>query len=164
MLNGTVDDLRLCLARVVDMEMKRVYQQVSHPIIGDCFRACMASLLELPAEVLPNDHSPEWHFNWQRFLKQFGLTLSHEGGPKAAIYLQQPWMASVKSLNYENNTHSILMHEGNVVLHDPSRKKRYKTGMRLNSDTVQGGTRIDVLDFSKLHKLEEFRKHLEANK
>lgn len=140
--------------------MKRYKQLIVDPEIGDCFRACMATLLQLPPQVLPNDHSQYWWFNWQKYLSQFGLELftSSASGP---IWSQFLWIASVKSLNYENGTHAILMHNGGIVFHDPSTKKRYKTGTDLlGEDSVIGGQRLEVADTGKLHKLEEYRKEL----
>lgn len=140
--------------------MKKYRQKISDPKIGDCFRACMATLLQLAPEVLPNDSSPAWHRNWQNYLGQFGLGLSYSNRADQPIWLSSPWIASVKSLNYKGVTHAILMHQGGVVLHDPSSKKRYKVGRRLHGDVVQSGQHLLVIDSSKLHLLEEYRKTL----
>lgn len=130
--------------------------------IGDCFAACMASLLELPIEVIPNDHSENWWFVWREFLKQFGLSLGYRGA-EGAIWASHPWIASVKSKNYDC-THAIIMHDGGTVLFDPSTKKRYRKGESLlGKDIVVGGHVIDICDFSKIHKLEEYRQKLGFN-
>jgi hypothetical protein len=46
--------------------------------MGDCFNACVASILELPirdvSEVLP-DSPGVWYRNWQKFLKTKGYEL-----------------------------------------------------------------------------------------
>lgn len=140
--------------------MKKYNQKIVDNNIGDCFRACMATLLQLPPEVLPNDFSPAWHRNWQNYLEQFGLSLSYSNRSDQPIWLWQPWIASVPSLNYKNTTHAILMHQSGVVLHDPSTKKKYKTGRRLNSNIVQSGQHLIVNDSTKLHLLEAYRKQL----
>ena len=137
--------------------MKKYRQLVTSNKIGDCFRACMATLLQLPIEVLPNDHSPYWHFNWDRYLEQFGLILSPDVHSKGPIWQEQLWIASVPSLNYENGSHAIVMHDTDRVYHDPSNKKRYKTGTRLSSDVVMSGRHLIVADTEKLHRLQEYR-------
>lgn len=141
---------------------KKYRQLISDPVIGDCFRACMATLLQLPPEILPNDHSPHWWFTWRDFLSQFGLELT-TGGSKDAIWCSTPWIASVPSLNYETEYHAILMHMGGKVLHDPSTKKRYKTGIYIGSDIVREGKHLVVADTQKLHRLEEYRKELNGS-
>lgn len=119
----------------------------------------MATVLQLPPEVLPNDHSPAWHSIWAAFLSQFGLDLVF-GGRKDAIWMGGYWIASVKSINYKEGTHAIVM-ESSVVYHDPSTKKRYRTGMGLlGNDAVIGGYHLVVDDASLLHRLEEYRKRI----
>lgn len=139
--------------------MRKYKQKISNSKTGDCFRACMATLLQLPPEVLPNDFSPMWHSNWQKYLEQFGLALSPQNGADKPIWYSEPWIAAVKSLNYDC-THAILMHHGGIVLHDPSTKKRYKTGTSLTSKDVISGQHLVVKDASKLHLLEEYRKEI----
>lgn len=135
-------------------------QRISHPGIGDCFRACMATLLDLPPEVLPNDFSPSWHGNWQHYLGQFGLALSYDRPSTDGIWLPNPWIATVKSLNYDGVSHAILMHQGNVVFHDPSTKKRYKTGSRLGADQVLSGQHLIVADASRLSLLAGYQQQV----
>jgi hypothetical protein len=140
--------------------MKKYNQLVTSGKIGDCFRACMATLLQLPPEVLPNDHSPAWPSTWHAFLSQFGLDImsSHS---KGAIWVDGYWIASVKSLNYEENTHAIVMHDTHRVYHDPSNKKRYKTGASLiGKDTVIAGHHLIVTDTTLLHRLEDYRQKI----
>lgn len=138
--------------------MKKYNQKVFSNEIGDCFRACMATVLQLPPEVLPNDHTPYWHFIWEVFLRQFGISItsSNANGP---IWQEGLWIASVKSKNFENGSHAIVMHETTRVFHDPSTHKRYKTGESLSGKgVVTGGYILGVEDATKLHKLEEYRK------
>lgn len=145
--------------------MRKYRQTIADPAIGDCFRACMATLLDLPPQVLPNDFSPSWPTNWQQYLKQFGLALSVSGRPDGPIWLSTPWIASVRSLNFEGSLHAILVHESNVVLHDPSNKKRYRAGSRLSftDGTVQSGRHLIVTDASRLQHLADYQQWLRAN-
>ena len=139
--------------------MKKYHQLITDPVIGDCFRACMATLLQLPPQVLPNDFSPAWHPNWQNYLKQFGLALSPQNRPDQPIWYSSPWIASVKSLNFEGGVHAILMHEDGRVLHDPSNKKRYKTGsyISVKDNIILGGRHLIVTDASLLGRLNDYQ-------
>lgn len=140
--------------------MKEQKQRVFGKGYGDCFAACMATLLELPIEVLPNDHSPAWFLVWGVFLRQFGLDISCERA-EGSVWQPYPWIAGVKSKNLENDTHAIIMGRGGKVLFDPSRKKRYKKGESLlGKKIVTEGYTIAVSDFSKLHLLKEYRDKL----
>ena len=139
------------------MEEKK--QKVVNKLYGDCFPACMASLLELPVEVMPNDHSDSWWDVWRSFLGQFGLSIQSDHA-KGAIWQSHPWIATVKSKNYKGGLHAIIM-ESSEVLFDPSTAKTYKKGQSLlGKDIVVAGYRILVSDFSKLHKLKEYRDKL----
>jgi len=144
--------------------MKEIKQRVVNNVYGDCFSACMASLLELPIEVLPNDHSEAWFFIWEVFLKQFGLAIS-SGRADGPIWHDYPWIATVKSKNFKNDSHVIIMDDGGNVLFDPSPKKTYKKGESLlGKNVVTQGYTIAVSDFTKLHKLKEYREKLAQQK
>lgn len=140
--------------------MKPVKQRTVNPQYGDCFPACLASLLELPIEVIPNGHSGSWFRVIKTFLDEFGLDLTFHNS-KGPIWADSPWIASVKSKNYgDGTTHDIIMQNAEVLF-DPSTKSTYKKGMYLGgSDIVIGGYIMRVSDFSLLHKLEEYRKKL----
>lgn len=137
-----------------------VKQRTVHQGYGDCFAACLASLLELPIEAVPSDTSSSHWNTVTGFLEQFGLdiTCHNSGGP---IWSDSPWIAFVKSQNYEGVTHAIIM-KGSCVLFDPSTKTRHKKGKVMSSTTVIGGYIIRVADFSLLHKLDEYRKRLDS--
>jgi len=133
--------------------MNKYRQLVTGDIYGDCFRACMATILQLPPIVLPNDFSPMWHSNWEQYLNQFGMALCSTGLDLS----DQFWIAFVPSLNYKNGTHAIIMHNTNIVFHDPSNKKRYKAGTCLGGDIVLHGMHLAVADVMKFHLLDEYR-------
>lgn len=143
--------------------MTKYRQRISHPGIGDCFRACMATLLDLPPEVLPNDFSPAWPSNWQHYLRQFGLALSPSQPNTGPIWMDDPWIATVKSLNYPDTLHAILVHQANVVYHDPSTRVRYRTGTRLATDQVVAGRHLVVADASRLQHLADYQQWLRVN-
>src|SRR5687767_9076240 len=101
--------------------MQKQKQRYVSNKIGDCFGACVASLLELPLAVVPNDHSEQWWFIWRLFLKQFGLEM-HWHPRNGPIWQSEYWIASVKSKNFEDSTHAIIMN-GSKVEFDPSPSK-----------------------------------------
>ena len=140
--------------------MKPVKQRTVHQGFGDCFAACLASILELPIEAVPSDTSASHQNTVNGFLEQFGLeiTCHNSSGP---IWSDSPWIAFLKSQNYEGVTHAIIM-KGSLVLFDPSTKTRYKTGKGLSSSDVIGGYIIRISDFSKLHLLDDYRARLKG--
>lgn len=137
--------------------MKPVFQRSVDGETGDCQRACVASLLELPNhDRLPHITSEMWLFEWIKLLETFGMRW---GSDQEAIWREGFWIGSVPSLNYPNKTHAIVM-EGSCVSHDPSTKLRYETGRHLGSDTVRWGNWLEVSDVSKLDNLKVFRAEL----
>lgn len=141
--------------------MVKVRQRVVSHQYGDCFPACLASILELPIEVIPNDHSSRWMEIQRIYLDQFGLEITYHNS-EGPIWSESPWIASVKSKNYDGVTHAIIM-QGSEVLFDPSTKNRFKKGTSLLGEkVVVGGYIIRVSDFSRLHKLDDYREKLNA--
>jgi hypothetical protein len=115
----------------------------------------------LPIEVIPNDHSETWWGVQKLFLSQFGLSLSFHNA-QSPIWGDSPWIASVRSKNYEGGGHAIIM-QGSEVLFDPSTKPGYKKGeYLLGNDIVVGGYIMRVSDFSLLHKLNDYREKLKS--
>ena len=125
---------------------------------GDCLRACLASILELPNDDrLPNcEDNADWVFAWEDFLKPFGLLLEYN---QKRIWRNGYWVAGVPSLNFGPSiSHAIVMF-GDIVAFDPSPKQCYEIGRNLlGLKLVHGGHYLVVSDPSKLHKLEEYRK------
>ena len=129
-------------------------QKVIDKSKGDCFRACMASFLELPNdERLPDGY--ESVTPWNEWLAKFGMTL---GWDRAAIWRQSYWIASVKSKNYnDGTTHAIIMN-GIQVAFDPSTKKKYRKGLyMLGTDMVLGGWWLEVVNPNLLYKFEQYK-------
>lgn len=52
-----------------------VEQTYLAPPEGNCFAACVASILELGINDVPNYHSEEWFQQWNEWLKPRGLML-----------------------------------------------------------------------------------------
>jgi hypothetical protein len=122
---------------------------------GDCFRACVTSLLGIPNDPeLPNVDDPAWFFKWQKFLGPLGLEINYTD----ACWRNGYWIASVKSKNFATCTHAIVMQQ-QEVFHDPSTKARYEEGEALlGSTVVNGGWFLEVADASKLAALVEMQK------
>lgn len=55
--------------------MKPVEQTILHPPDGNCFAACVASILELPIEAVPNfrTEGDGWWREWQQWLAERNL-------------------------------------------------------------------------------------------
>jgi hypothetical protein len=126
---------------------------------GDCFRACMASILELPNdERLPHIDSKAWWQDWWKFLSPFGLSLESD---HKRIWRQGYWIAGVPSKNLGKGIQHAIVMKGHNVAFDPSTKKRYRKGRyMLGKGIVADGLYLVVDDASKLHKLEEYRRSL----
>lgn len=127
---------------------------------GDCMRASLTSMLGLPNDpkkVPLGGANENFYGKCHEFLYQFGLTLTYE---QKACWRDGFWMGSVKSKNFKGGGHSIVMN-GCKVWHDPSTHKRYKTGENLlGKEVINGGYFLEVIDPSKLYKLELFKKKI----
>lgn len=134
--------------------MKPEKQLISDRGVGDCFRACMCSILDIPnSNDLPNVHDSEWFLKWQKFLKKFGLRLCHGSNCWKDGY----WIASVPSLNYALTTHAIVMKDTKVFF-DPSTKKKYKKGTEmLGCSDIMSGYWVEIDDISKINNLSEYQ-------
>jgi len=99
--------------------MKKVYQ-TKFGKEGNCFSACLASILEIDIEKAPTFRGPkgEWYIKYKRWLNQFGLDLVAisnwddfpEGRPK--VY------AMVGGTSPRGLKHSVIYFDGDMV-HDP---------------------------------------------
>lgn len=127
---------------------------------GDCFRASMSVILDVPnGDHLPtNDGSGDssWWFDWYYFLWDFGLAIQNASA-RGPIWKSHRWVASVISKNYDECTHAIVM-DGDKVLFDPSPRRRYHAGWSLlGDDVVVGGYWLEVADVNRLDRLIKFR-------
>ena len=123
---------------------------------GDCWRACITSILDVPNDpTLPNTSTDNSFMGWYKILESMGMFIYYEG---KACWRNGFWIASVKSLNFSDCTHAIVMHSCEVA-HDPSTKKVYETGEYLGGkDVVLGGYILEIIDPSLLWKYDEFKK------
>lgn len=104
--------------------MKPVDQEYLHNkdgAVGDCFRACIASILEVPIAAVPHFAllGSRWHRVAEAYLSALGRQLLWETGdpPKgvwAIVTVQSPRNPDVK--------HSVIYRDG-VLVHDPHPSK-----------------------------------------
>jgi hypothetical protein len=123
---------------------------------GDCFRACLTSLLSIQnSPNLPNGEC--WFLDWGIFLDKYGLSLKFN---KEACWKQGFWIASVPSKNFKGLTHAIIM-KNQEVYFDPSLKETYIIGENLlGKDLVKGGWSLEVINLQKVYKLKDFMVNL----
>ena len=143
--------------------MRKNKQLIVNSKTGDCMRACLTSMLDITnTHKLPNftEKTKQGHHNggvakWRKLLNEMGLDLVYD---QKKIWRSGYWIASVLSKNYEAGSHAIVM-KGDKVAHDPSTKKRYKTGINLlGKSKVMGGYWIEITDVSLLPRFTEFQK------
>lgn len=135
--------------------MKKNVQLIFNKWNGDCLRACITSILGIEnSENLPNIDSHDWFVKWLNILMPCGIFPVYE---TKAFWRQGYWIASVKSKNFPDTTHAIVMN-GSKVWFDPSTKEKYSEGEDLlGSDAVSGGFFFEVIDFSKLENLKNLK-------
>lgn len=130
---------------------------------GDCFRAAMSVLLDLPnGDRLPgiDETGAYWH-GWRGLLAQFGIAIGVDNA-KGPIWKQHKWIASVPSKNFDGATHAIVM-RGHRVYFDPSPRRRYHAGWSLlGKDVVLAGYWLEVADVTLFPLLDEFRRSVNA--
>lgn len=123
--------------------------------LGDCFRACIATIVQSNPIELPNPHEKGvWVLEWEEWLAKRGLGITFQSG---YWYNDGLWVASVPSQNYKDTTHAVVM-RGSELYHDPSPKKRYST---INTSKVLTSYHIELLDISKLCQAECNRARLQ---
>lgn len=90
---------------------------------GNCFPACLASILEIPIEGIPNFQSEngEWYFNYKKWFRRRGLDLLALNGnswPKDMIGYCPQVYAIVSGKTPRGLDHATVYLGGNLV-HDP---------------------------------------------
>ena len=127
-------------------------QEICDKDNGDCLRACIATVLQIPIKSLPNFHTDRFFLDWMKLLGNFGIEL----GYGKSCWIEGYWIASVPSKNFKGVKHCIVM-KGQLVFFDPSPKKKYKRGMNLlllsHSFFVEGGYTFIISDIEKMSNL-----------
>ena len=140
-------------------------QEICDKDKGDCLRACIATVLQIPIKLLPNFHSNHFFIDWMNLLDKFGIEIRYS----QSCWIQGYWIASVPSKNFKTKIisasdlwqgktgvkHSIVM-KGQEVFFDPSPKKKYKVGENLliqSKFKVEGGYTFIISDIEKTSNL-----------
>jgi len=130
--------------------LKPVDQTIIDVENGDCTRACLASILELEIDAVPNfiRYGASWFKIFWPFLKSLGYEYYGVGFPigdeypKGHIIRDEPnidgyVIASVPSRCFENSGHSVVMDLEGLVVHDPNPNKGWQDINVLKSGDLQ---------------------------
>jgi len=132
---------------------------------GDCLRACICSMLELPIEALPNfvaEDGDDWWGRLTAALRPLGwweigvaLDPREDNADEQLEEWISPgfWLANVTSLNLEGNhpgtdrplQHCVVM-EGRNLAWDPALGRRYEIGTDVEDLDVWGVGWLIALD------------------
>lgn len=112
--------------------MKPVYQTTFGEPNGNCFAACVASLLEIPIEQVPEFMHKDGKLNWNWY-DEFRDWLLQYGYTPLMLNNDDPgWITALKGAHYlmgvkgsHGRMHSVIGFNGEVV-HDP-----YKHGTQI---------------------------------
>lgn len=87
--------------------MKKVYQRIIDPQKGDCFKCCIASLLELDYDEVPNFvEEQHWFSAAMKFCKEHGYDLSYQSYYNPNLnYLEDPTYGCFKPWNLDGTYH-----------------------------------------------------------
>ena len=136
--------------------MKAVDQEIVDVGFGDCTRACVASLLELELDAVPNFIRFGGHYArvMVAFLDSVGYKFWGTGFPIGGKYprgdkLDETYnidgyvMASVPSKTFKDIGHSVVMDLNGLVVHDPNPNKLWQDINVLETGDLQHWTLIE---------------------
>jgi hypothetical protein len=98
--------------------MNKIWQTRVFPEKGNCFSACVASILELPIESVPdfdNDIKDDdsWLEKWQIWLRERGLQfLCLKHNVEYEPYTMGYAIVSKSNAGYSDNGHAFIVYEG----------------------------------------------------
>lgn len=99
--------------------MKRVAQTAFGRPDGNCFEACLASILELPLKDVPHFTDENWLYRYNRWLQwHFSLQL-FLASPTVLSTLSPDTYTIANGANWRKASHSVVM-QGGVLVHDPN--------------------------------------------
>lgn len=106
--------------------MKPVDQTIFGPIDGNCFAACIASILEVGIDTMPSttgykEHSDWWQI-WYDYLRPRNMYLVNFAATPEWVP-QGYSIAAIRSPRFEDNVlHACVAYDG-IIVHDPHPKK-----------------------------------------
>jgi hypothetical protein len=99
---------------------------------GDCFRACIASMLELPLKdvIHFSMFGKDWYREFYRYMRYRkylvkGFERDYNKLSKKCL-INGCISAMVPSKNFKGKMHVVLIDERGKVIHDPSPSKQYQ--------------------------------------
>jgi hypothetical protein len=114
--------------------MKPVDQTIGEPPNGNCAQACVASILELELDKVPNfmcKGPEEYCDRIADYLQDIGFTFVefnlHNGHVWHGVWrhhIYGYWLATLPSKNIPDAYHMIVM-RGSELAHDPAMKNKY---------------------------------------
>jgi hypothetical protein len=129
------------------------------PIRGDCTRACIASLLELDIESIPNfiEYGSKWIAHFWEFLKEQKCEHHGTGWPKSenrpnghilseSVNIDGYVIASVPSRTFKDVGHAVIMDLNGVVVHDPNPNKAWQYINVLDSKQLNNWMLIEKIN------------------
>jgi hypothetical protein len=106
--------------------MIEVEQTIMSPPDGNCFAACLASILELPLEVVPNLarfwHDGEWDRAWnkqQRWLERFGLRVTWAEPSDAKDWRPEGYWISTNNVGQGEHDQHATVWRGHEMVWNP---------------------------------------------
>ena len=127
-----------------------VFQTIVDKELGDCTRACIASILELPIDAVPNlaRFPKNWYLVMVAFLRALDYDYYGTGFPhshKIKEYTVKGFViASVKSRTFEGVNHSIVINSKGICVHDPNPNQAWKGINVKKTKDLQHWMLIDV--------------------
>jgi len=123
----------------LEEKMNKVDQSIVDKEYGDCTRACIATILDLPLDAVPNfmQFKDKWFKVFHNFLLILDYAFYGTGFPRSvdkpnghilseSINVNGLVMASVPSKTFENIGHSVVMNLDGLVVHDPNPNKLWQ--------------------------------------
>jgi hypothetical protein len=119
--------------------VKPVNQILVDAEFGDCTRACLASILELDIDAVPNfiRFKGKWMRIFWPYINALGYQFYGTGWPKSEakpnghVVSECPnidgfVIASVPSRSFEGGGHAVVMNINGLVVHDPNPNKAWE--------------------------------------
>lgn len=128
--------------------MIKVDQSIISAEDGDCFRAVIASVLDLTLEQVPHflRFKSDWNIMFFRFMKMFNWSYAGNVAIDSDVWLNRNYsidgyfICSVPSATFKESSHAVLVDESGIVVHDPNPNKLWE-GVNLNDIPEEKGRR-----------------------
>ncbi len=143
--------------------MIKVFQKMFEKGRGDCWRACVASLLELEMDAVPHFllHGDYCYTVFSKFLEALGYEFSYTRVlsrgkflvnrlPNRKDLINGAIIVIVPSLNIEGLQHCILVNSKGRVLHDPSLGKSRMGQNVFKNKSIRGWYNIKKVKLGNL--------------